>query len=493
MKVPDVLLINPPYEARVAGGRIQPMGLAYVAASLNAAGARVEILDLANALHGYVIGDERAAVTALESWMSGRATPAIVGIGPLTTASIRSAGALANACRGLGVNLVIGGGPLCSAPRMAEAADYLGLDAFVAGDGESPSVGIWASRAGRDVSAIPGVGTPRSAPPEPHREWDLDSLPLPARHLLPIESTPSARRSLAAGRVTPAFLSRGCPYSCSFCAAPLASGRRVRRFSSARVTLELNQCASHAYDEIIFYDDCLFVRSPKLDQRISEFTGAMARSMWRGKYQLELRCDAIEKMADSSLASLAASGCRQVNMGIEKGHSAGLDALRKRLTPEVASFACSRLREFGIRSVGTFIIGGPGERTHADLRTTIEFACSLDLDFAHFNPMAVYPGTALFEQLYPTHPAWLELCLSPDLAPFGDLLWQTEEIKLSDVLAVVDAGYREFYTDQRLNRATRTANAAERAGIRAAYEQLRTERSSSWRRAASPEEVPAVA
>src|SRR5688500_15660401 len=232
---------------------------------------------------------------------------------------------------------------------------------------------------GLPFEGIESVGTLASPEPAAHREMDLDVLPLPARELLGHDYRASVRRKTSSGRVTSAFLSRGCPYSCSFCAAPLSSGRRVRRFSPDRITKELGHCAQLRFNSIIFYDDCLFVASKDLDVRVAAFVEAITKSSWTGDYQLELRCDAVMKLSEESLSGLKSSGCRQINMGIEKGQASQLNLLRKRLAPDVAADACQKVSSAGIRAAGTFIIGGAGEKLE-DLTTTVDFAVSLDLD-----------------------------------------------------------------------------------------------------------------
>jgi hypothetical protein len=165
-------------------------------------------------------------------------------------------------------------------------------------------------------------------------------------------------------------------------------------------------------------------------------------------------------------------------MGIEKGQASAMDAIRKRLTPDIAESAVDRVVQSGIRAAGTFILGGPDEGPE-DLEATIDFATGLDLDFAHFNPLALYPGTSLFDQVYPGAD-WLELCRDVDLAPFGDILWRSQELPLERVIEAVDSAYDRFYATSRLVNVARRALEGERDAIAAAYERLRLERAGSW-------------
>lgn len=365
----DVLLVNPHYIRRHGGGVVPPIGLCYLAAVLRDQGLSVDIVDLAARYRDFsaATSSEPTAhfATILEALPNA---PRLIGIGPVVTATLGTTAALAAVARSQCDTEIAVGGPLCAVPgaarELARAIDY---DWLVAGDGETPIVELLRS----DRSASSARGTTRRGGEDvaPWREPVLDALPVPARDLLDDASYGSSlRRNLAGAPMTAAFLSRVCPYSCSFCAAPLASGKLVRRFSMQRVGKELDACAALGLGEIVFYDDCLFLRSPKLDRRVAEFTTAMEDSSWRGNYQLELRCDAVTAMADHTLERLRASGCRQINMGIEKGHVAALTAIRKRLTPETAQIATERVVQAGIRAAGTFILGGPGRAQRTSKR-----------------------------------------------------------------------------------------------------------------------------
>lgn len=471
---PDVVLINPHYVRRHGGGVVPPIGLCYLAAALGNEGATVRVIDLAARFPDYTAADYERPLSYLAEELADL-EPALVGIGPLVTATLEPAAAIAAACRRQSKARLVLGGPVCAVRGAATALpELIDFDWMVAGDGETPIVELW-----RKGEAGPGTAKAGAEDPAPWREPDLDRLAVPARDLLTGQDYASSlRRRLSGSSMTSAFLSRGCPYSCSFCAAPLSSGKTVRRFSMPRVSEELNACAKLGFNEIVFYDDCLFVRSPKLDARIEEFAAALKASMWRGSYQLELRCDAVMAMSERTLKLLAGSGCRQINMGIEKGHVAALAAIRKRLTPDIARSAAERVSAAGIRAAGTFILGGPGEGPD-DLDGTINFATSLDLDFAHFNPLALYPGTALFEQVHPDGD-WLALCSDRELAPFGDILWRSETLPLGTILEAISAAYTEFYSEARLEQVCERLPAGERAAVSDAYLRLRSERAGSW-------------
>ena len=299
-----------------------PIGLCYLAGQLEQFGAVPLIVDLAALFPDPSPGFHDAVRYATSVLSALSPPPKLVGIGPLVTATLSSTHAIISACRDYIRCPIITGGPLFAVPGSRSVAEhFLGVDAYVAGDGETPTARIWESLDSRGsiVNGIPGVWTRGASEPIPFREANLDELPIPARHLLSSHLyRPSARRGSTGVSTTAAFLSRGCPYSCSFCSAPLSSGKSVRRFSPFRTVRELRACSGAGFDHIIFYDDCLFIRSPNLDARVLEFASSVRESGWLGTFQLELRCDAVSALGDRALTELAQAGCRQINMGIEK-------------------------------------------------------------------------------------------------------------------------------------------------------------------------------
>ena len=477
---PDVLLINPPYPRRFGGGVVPPIGLCYLAATLRQSGAQPAILDLVPDFPDYsFFKSEDPLIVLRQNLNTMKRKPTLIGIGPLVTASLRATHDIVKVCRQETSATIVVGGPLCAVPGIsAVAANYLRSDYFVVGDGESPIAAIWRQN-GSSVNSG-GVGIAGHSEPCPFREHDLDSLPIPARDLLRSDLYRcSVRRDVGSGAMTAAFLSRGCPYSCTFCAAPLSSGKLIRRLSSSRITQEVAACARAGIDHIVFYDDCLFVKSPSLNRSVLGFAQAVEKARWKGTFQLELRCDAVTSLSDEAASALINVGCRQINMGIEKGHVVALDRLRKRLSPDIAREACEKVAALGLRVAGTFIIGGPDE-TPEDIENTIEFAISLPLDFAQFNPMAVYPGTQLFKQRFGDVSEWLHLCLDPDLAPLGDILWSSDETPLAVILEAVRDAYSRFYTSKRLERTSARLPENERSSVIHTYDVLLNDRARSW-------------
>lgn len=371
-----VLLIRPPRrDVRDAGLAVPPLGLAYVAASLRAAGHAVDLID------AFVLGWDWERFEA----EIARQKPDVVGLSAMTPVADVAARA-AKLARPHARHLVLGG-PHPTAVREAVFDEMPELDAAVVGEGESVAVALlawWA--AGSTGSPPPGV----LAPGQPFRAAveapDLDRLPLPARDLLPM----GAYRYLFATR--PGFAtmitSRGCPFRCSFCDKSV-SGSRWRAREAVDVVDELQELKErYQIGFVNFYDDNFTLRRSRV--------AAICEEILSRGLDIEWKCEGRVDGVDLSLLRLMRrAGCRTVAYGVESGNADTLALLRKDVTLDEAQVAFAATRAAGIRSLAYIILGAPGEGI-AEVRQTIAFCRSLQADYVQFSSLVAMPGTPLF-------------------------------------------------------------------------------------------------
>lgn len=376
----NVLLVNPPSISVYAtfGLSLPPLGLLYVAASLERAGHRVVVRDLA-ALGGEVTdADFRGAD--------------VVGISSDTTRIGRAMGLARRAAR-FGRPVVMGGphpqfmpGEILTSGRVA---------AIVRGEGELvmpdllhalESSGERAEVRGiiyRDGSRI--VSTPDAEP------VDVEALPLPARHLVDLHRYGA---SMAGRPITPVVTSRGCPGACHFCSSSGFFGRGWRSRSPDAVLAELDEIHNrYGFRAVAFMDDN-FTLAPERVERIAD--GILARG-YDLKWWNFSRVDTIVRNP-GMVAKMAAAGSTTVYLGIESGSDDTLNSLGKNTRSADVVRAVEILRQNNIESYGSYIIGNLNE-TAADVERTIDLAVALDTNIAQFSILTPYPGTALYEQI----------------------------------------------------------------------------------------------
>lgn len=385
----SVLLISPPFSLQEQYGALAdvanmlpPLGIGYLGAALEQAGFAVTVFD--TPALGWGIRETVSAARRLR--------PDFVGISSGTVdfgKATRLAGALK---RSLDAPIIIGGPHVSAVPDDAMRSGS--FDVGVVGEGEETIVELLRTlRCGGDPRGVRGIvyseggKTSRSDPRDPVE--NLDALPFPAWHLMPPldlykPSSASYRRLPVVTMIT----SRGCPNRCAFCFRGVF-GNQLRFRSPDNVVQEMDLLTSRlGAGEIRIYDDT-FNASP---QRVK----AICRLIMRRGLDFPWTCQArVDRIDPAMLDLMRRAGCWQISYGIESGNDGILERIGKGITRRMVRDAIEATHRAGIRSLGFFILGLPGE-TEETLRETIDLALDLPLDAANFSVATPYPGTELW-------------------------------------------------------------------------------------------------
>jgi len=293
-------------------------------------------------------------------------------------------------------------------------------------------------------------------------QWihDLDTIPFPAWDLMPPASFPdrpfnghSRRRPVA-----PMILTRGCPFACSFCGASRINGRRVRSRSAPHVMQEIRML-THQYGvrEIQFYDSNCASRQGPLRQVLPQMIAEGIDVVWSAPNGIRL--DSV----DSDLVRLMkASGCYQVNVGIESGSPRILRQVSKGLRLATVDRATRLLHQGGIEVVGFFMLGFPGE-TRDDIRQTIDLAMRLPLSGASFSIYCPLPGTSDYDALIAEGRLSHEQVEKFDFVRYGN---QLSELSHSELRRIQRQAYLRFYLRPRaLSTLLQSLNSLDKVGF----------------------------
>jgi radical SAM superfamily enzyme YgiQ (UPF0313 family) len=217
---------------------------------------------------------------------------------------------------------------------------------------------------------------------------DLDTFPFPDRSVVDLDSylpSPTFYHRLPHASI---IGSRGCPYRCTFCHT-----EHHTRMRSARNIVDeiefLNR--RHQVVDVAFWDDTFTLS----ENRAYEICDEMLRRDLDVEWCVNARAD---KVTRPLLERMKRAGCWRVLYGIESGVQKNLDTLKKDLTLEEIAKAVRLTNEVGIEAYGTFMFGIPGE-TYDDGLKTIEFACSVGLDFAVFVSLTPFPGCEVYDDV----------------------------------------------------------------------------------------------
>lgn len=223
-----------------------------------------------------------------------------------------------------------------------------------------------------------------------------EKRPLPAfSELYPIDWTlidveKCFRRFQSCKKMLYLNASTGCPYACGFCSTPACYGQRRKR-PFGHVLSEIDFLVrNHGLDGINFSDELLLFT----DEELAAMKACRERNgnsfVWGGETRPQLLSDAtLQKMYDA--------GCRWLLFGLESGSETVRARLSKGYDPARVAEVVDRCTELGISTFGSFIVGFPGE-TPQDLRETVRFASSLDLDAFLFNYFVMIAETPLYEE-----------------------------------------------------------------------------------------------
>jgi radical SAM superfamily enzyme YgiQ (UPF0313 family) len=375
-----ILLVNPSYPFEEFPRLL--VTLPYLASALQAEGHEVEILDL------LLAKTTRAKVEA----RLARFRPELVGITSVTL-NHHIASRIAEwvrECDG-GVPIAMGGPHVSfeieGSFRALPALDYIGI-----GEGEHTMRELARALSGRmplaDVRGLAFRDGERvvRTPPRP-LEDDLDTLPNPARELVPLS------RYLAFDSHASVVTSRGCPYECVFCSAPAWTGRKVRYRTPSLCVDEMEELARLGFTEITIEDD-LFTLYRK---HFLAVCGELERRHTGLRWNAFSRVDTI---SPEIVETMARAGCQAICFGVESGSQEILDVVKKRSDLAKVRDAMRMAQQAGISALASFIIGLPGE-TEATLRQTVEFANSLKQEFGSlygFHILAPFPGTEVRER-----------------------------------------------------------------------------------------------
>jgi len=261
---------------------------------------------------------------------------------------------------------------------------------------------------------------------------DLDSLPFPAWHLI---DTALYRLPFSGEPVLIVAPLRGCPFQCSFCTCQTYYGKRLRKRSMARVLQEIE------YDMQQFGVRNFFIWAETfvVDKHYVE---ELCREIIHSNLKISWTCNSRVDTVDAELLKLMAqAGCWMISFGIESAEQKVLDGVDKGTTVEQAAAAVRMAHEAGIRTVGHFILGLPGE-TLDSIKRTIAYAKNLGLDLAQFYCAVPFPGSRLYERAL--QEKWLK---DADFSHFNQdsAIMELPTISIAQVNKYRARAYRSFY------------------------------------------------
>lgn len=367
--------------------RLPPLGLSYVAAALEKAGFKVEMLD------NYLL---RKSIDEVKEIVK-RASPEIVGM-TCSSASYPRCVETAKAIKEVlpSCKIVVGGWHPSYVPE--SMLQHPEIDYVVVGEGERAMVELATCLTkGNEKAAaqVAGVAYRHEGKIVQNAQSfikNLDELPFPARHLLPMHLYEKEIPYLKANPFTTMNIVRGCPFNCVYCETRRLWGQTCRGFSPPRVVDEIVHLKeTYGIRGIYFVGDNFTINKKR--------TMELCELIKKSKLDVEWVCDTRADMISRELLqAMKEAGCRTIWFGVESGSPRILEKINKGITIEQTVQAFKLCREAGIRIASSFIMGIPGE-TLEDIEMTYKFAKKLDPDWAQFNVYIAVPGSGLYDEV----------------------------------------------------------------------------------------------
>jgi len=403
----DIVLINPYFQEPLYPTYIgPPLGLLYLASCLEKKGYGVRIIDALPLLK-----TNKSLVKELK-----KINPEIIGI---TNSSLQSRSALSLARQikeSSDTKIIVGGSHVTSRPEFCR---YDCFDYGISGEGEISLPDLVDKIRQNKKSKKMIIGK---------KVENLDSIPFPAWHLIKMDDYHKDRK-----RSFNVIGSRGCPYRCIFC-----SVRGPVRFRSPiNVLKELKILIEKYRVESIGFVDNTFTLNKKWVDSLCE---SIIKEKLDFRWACITRCDHLNR---NIVKKMSRAGCDQIGLGIETRPSLRT-YLKKDLEERSVKSAISACKKEGIRSIGTFILGLPGE-TFESIQKTIKYSLKLGLDDVGYHLLILLPGTEIFNTAIRDGIADKDLWKNYEMGIGEVPFFIPDSLNINIISKLRKNGYKEFY------------------------------------------------
>jgi len=353
MKRLEIELIHPPHPKSTEDRLDAPLGLLYIASSLEAAGHNVRINDLSGMPE--------------KDWKIGHAD--IYGT-TIYAPTVNISEKIAKVCHSTNpYSRVVAGGahPTAIPKEMSTIFDIIGI-----GEGE------------KIMEDIANDYPNNKRYYEKDLEKDLDIYPHPAYHLI---DPFSYKRTFGGEQAITILTSRGCPYRCSFCG--LAEQHKTMKYRSPENVVEEIKFIQEKYgiNKFNFQDDTFTVKKSRLHKMLGLFDPLGIGFRFHGR-------SGLDTPGDYKRAKKA--GAEVVAWGIESGAQKMLNLMNKQTTVKKNKQVIQWAKEEGLLTRAFFVIGFPGE-TRETLEETKAFIEKTNPDQYFVSNFVPYPGTDVWK------------------------------------------------------------------------------------------------
>ena len=229
------------------------------------------------------------------------------------------------------------------------------------------------------------------------KQQNLDIIKIPDYGAMDLEGYHEAgyRWNTRVAKNAPLWVTRGCPYRCTFCAAPVLNGKPVR---------------THSIEYMVDWVEFLYhqrgVRWLNIIDDNFTYDKKFAKAFCRAMIDLNLpdlkfgTPNGIRmSRGDVELwGLLKQAGWETIIVAPESGSQDTLATMKKDLDLAIVPRIVNELRDAGLKVQAFFILGYPGE-TMEDIKKTSKFITDCRFNFIFMNNFQPLPGTPVYDDL----------------------------------------------------------------------------------------------
>ena len=270
---------------------------------------------------------------------------------------------------------------------------------------------------------------------------DLDSLPFPARDLLPMHKykigTLEGRKNF-----TSILTMRGCPWHCIFCASDKLNTTLVSKRSPENVITEIKQCIDKfGIRHFLFMDDVLTLY---FDQHLKKICEKIIEEKLDITFEGSTRANLIK---DDMVELMSRAGLIRMSFGLETVDSEMRKTMKKQVPLKHYSEANRILNKYGVEALNSVMVGLPGE-TRETVQTTLDYLKDdKNVKQAQFAIAIPYPGTE-FHTIASEGQQGMEL-LTNDFSEYrryGTSVTNVGELSAQDLVDLQNEGFVSVYS-----------------------------------------------
>ncbi len=223
-----------------------------------------------------------------------------------------------------------------------------------------------------------------------------------------------------------------CPYPCTFCIMSHLE------FKSRTVedTIEELKMLKTLGVKFIYFSDQTFYTVPKITDPILDF-------MIEADLGIEWMCfSRVDVTTKERLEKMKKAGCKVIMYGVEWADDGYLKKYKKQYTTQQVKQAFRLSKEIGIKRVGTFLMGVPGQSKESILNT-VSFAKEIEADYASFNIAVPRVQTSFRDEALEQGLIEEEDIVMDQSGSF--IAMGTGKLSANDVMKLKKLAYRKFY------------------------------------------------